>query len=348
MGVEMFLYFLAIFALIAVTSATILFFRRKNSFSSGIIRIVIGNVFIVLIVLLACFVVMESYYRFVYDTTDSFGFTLVAKRWMERHFNQKNNFGFRDTVDYRYIPEESKERITFLGDSFAAGHGVDDVDERFANVIRKEKPEWEVHCVAVPGASTIAEVTMLQRLLSDGYRAETVVLVFCLNDAVENSDEWKTRCALLQKKYDSDSYLLNNSYFLNTLYFRLKRINDPLVKDYFGDLEKYYRGPDWDVERKALQRLRGMVRRHGGKLLVVVFSFLHTIGDSYPFHNIQEKMASFFRDHGIPCLDLLRTYSEYQSSELVVNKYDSHPNVFAHGLAAEQIIEFIERESAGD
>ncbi len=337
------LFFSAIAAMIAMILCTVIFFKRKDRIASGAARIVVGNLFVIAVVLLGCFVLFESYYRFVYDTTDSFGFTLVAKRWMERHFDEKNNFGFRDNIDYRYVPEEGKRRITFVGDSFAAGHGVADVDDRFANVIRKAKPGWEVHCVAVPGASTIGEVTILKSLLSDSYAIDTVVLVFCLNDSVENTDEWKTRCALMKKEYDRDGYLLNNSYFINTLYFRLKRINDPLVKDYFGDLEKYYRGHHWEVERNALKHLQAVVRRSKGRLMVVLFPFLHAVGESYPFGRIHERLVSFFSANKIPCLDLLKTYSAYESGELVVNKYDSHPNQFAHEIAAREIAAFIER-----
>lgn len=351
----MVLYFSAVVALVALMLVTIRFFKEKDRIGSGVVRIVVGNVFIIMIVLLVCFVAGESYYRFAYDTTDSFGFTLVTKRWMERHFTQRNNFGFRDNIDYSYVPEEGKRRISFVGDSFTEGHGVADVNDRFANVIRKNKPEWDVHCLAVSGASTIGEVTLLRRLLSDNYRIATVVLVFCLNDSVENSEEWKTRCALLKKEYDRESYLLNNSYFINTLYFRLKRINDPLVGDYFGDLEKYYQGSCWEIEKNALRHLRAMVRNHGGNLMVVLFPFLHALGDSdhplgdsYPFCKIHEGLVSFLHDNNIPCLDLLKTYSAHQSSDLVVNEYDSHPNDFAHGIAAKEIIEFIEGEGGKD
>jgi hypothetical protein len=41
----------------------------------------------------------EIHYRFVFDSTDSFGLTKTTARWFERHF-QENSSGFRDTIDF--------------------------------------------------------------------------------------------------------------------------------------------------------------------------------------------------------------------------------------------------------
>jgi hypothetical protein len=47
---------------------------------------------------------------------------------------------------------------------------------------------------------------------------------------------------------------------------------------------------------------------------------------------------------GVPHLDLLPVYVDYADAELVVNRFDAHPNEFAHSLAAEAIGRFLKKE----
>ncbi|MFO0983406.1 MAG: hypothetical protein U1E76_17015 [Planctomycetota bacterium] len=43
----------------------------------------------------------ECYYRFWYDTTDSFGLTRTTSRWFKRYY-ALNRMGFRDNVEYAH------------------------------------------------------------------------------------------------------------------------------------------------------------------------------------------------------------------------------------------------------
>jgi len=79
-----------------------------------------------------------------------------------------------------------KRRVTFVGDSFTAGFGLKNVEDRFVNRIRHVHPEWEVHAVAKPGLDTSTEVEIMHNLtVSNGYRLDLVVLVYQINDIGE-------------------------------------------------------------------------------------------------------------------------------------------------------------------
>src|SRR5262245_52367922 len=81
----------------------------------------------------------EAYFRWIYDSTDSFGLTLTTQRWLDRHF-KVNQSGVRDSLAvYDDALPRGKRRVTFTGDSFTAGWGVADVEDRFANRIRKDR-----------------------------------------------------------------------------------------------------------------------------------------------------------------------------------------------------------------
>ena len=150
---------LTIFAVLPLATGYLLFlfFRGKSRIRKQYSRwrtLIVGNILVLLFLLSLLVLIAKSYYRFLYDTTDSFGLTKTTKRWFKRYY-QINKSGFRDNLPvYMIKPDPTKPRITFLGDSFTAGHGIKNVDDRFANQIRKMHPELEVHVFAKNGWDT--------------------------------------------------------------------------------------------------------------------------------------------------------------------------------------------------
>ena len=71
----------------------------------------------------------ETWFRYVYDETDSYGLTMTNSAWFRRHFSV-NAWGMRDR-EWNAQKTPGVERIAFLGDSFAAGYGIPDPDDRF-------------------------------------------------------------------------------------------------------------------------------------------------------------------------------------------------------------------------
>jgi len=49
---------------------------------------------------------------------------------------------------------------------------------------------------------------------------------------------------------------------------------------------------------------------------------------------------------GVPHLDLADTLLRHPSRQVVVNRFDAHPNEYAHALAADAIEEFIQSNMA--
>ena len=89
-------------------------------------RLVAGNV-LVLATLVATLVVLgETYLRYVYDATDSYGLTLTNFAWFNRHVTF-NSDGFRDREYEDTAWKPGVTRVACVGDSFTMGYGVPDV-----------------------------------------------------------------------------------------------------------------------------------------------------------------------------------------------------------------------------
>ncbi len=303
--------------------------------------LVVGNALILLFVVSLSFLVVESYFRFLYDRTDAMAMTLVANAWSARHFHT-NNFGLRDDIDYTTTLPPGRRRVTFVGDSFAAGYGVADVGERFVNRIRRLHPEWQVHAAAKPGLDTSNEVELMHNLtVSNGYRLDQVVLVYAINDIGELMTGWVEGYKKMVADPFRRSWLCQNSYFVNLFYMHRLLQKNSYMQKYYDEVEAAYQGPQWEMEKIGLLAFANLTRIRGGRLLVVTFPYMDT---GLRFKSVHAQLDRYWKERGVPHLDLLATFSNYPPSKLVVNAHDSHPNEFAHRLAAQAIDEFLRRE----
>ncbi|MCH7989124.1 MAG: SGNH/GDSL hydrolase family protein [Planctomycetes bacterium] len=300
-----------------------------------------GNALVLVFVCSLALLSGETYFRFFKDTTDSFGLTKSTARWFERHF-QNNSSGFRDSTVYTtIIPTGKKHRVTFIGDSFTAGHGIPNVEDRFANVIRRENPSWDVHVIAQCGWDTGHQLANVMDMSSD-YQTDLVVLVYCLNDIADIVPEWQR---ILERVYSSPQpgFFFEHSYFLNTLFYRWKAAGIPDVSNYYQFVRDNYQGPVWDLQKQRLTYLRDMVHSRGGQFLVVTFPFLHALGPDYEYRTIHQRLDEFWNELDVPHLDLLSVYKSNHPHEVTVNAHDAHPNERAHKMAAQAIAVFLEK-----
>lgn len=281
----------------------------------------------------------ETWFRFAVDTTDSFGRMRINQRWFERHW-KLNQMGYRDSVTfYPLARTPGKRRITFLGDSFTAGHGVADVEDRFANRLRNRGGD-EVHVWADLGYDTGHHLQLVEGLIARGYQFEKVVLVYTLNDIGDLSPEWKAMTEGMRAS-PPPPFLIRHSFFLDTCYYRFQARLNPDISNYCQSMLQYYNGPLWEAQQQRLKQLRDLVEKQGGQFLVVTFPFLQHLGPQYEFRSVHAKLDSYWKELGVPHLDLLDLFEAHRNQVLTVNAHDAHPNAVAHALAAEAIEEFV-------
>jgi hypothetical protein len=326
-----------------------LFFGKYRQHESKKLRwakILLGNLLVFVFVGSLVVLLGEVYFRFCYDTTDSFTLTKTSARWFKRYY-RLNNVGVRDNQDYISLaPAPGQRRVTFIGDSFTVGHGLRNVDDRFANRIRHQHPEWEVHVMAKLGLDSGAELRLMKQLVEGNYEFDQVVLVYCLNDIDDVTPEWNERYAKINKRLrrQRPSFLFEHSFLLNTIYYRMWMFAFPEISDYYRCDREAYAGAPWEAHTPRLKAMRDLVRSHGGQLSVVTFPFLHLIGPNYEFRAVHRQLNDFWRSIEVQHLDLLPVLAPYPPRKLTVNRYDAHPNEFANALAADSIARFLEEQ----
>jgi hypothetical protein len=313
---------------------------RRRGQSARWYEVVAGNALLLFaLVGLLCFG-GEFYYRFFYDTTDSFAYSKVTLRWFERYWVRNQN-GLRDNIHYPLEKQPGRRRVTFIGDSFTAGHGIKSVEDRFANLLRRENPGWEVHAMAMPGYDTGAELRLLEQLLERGYELDLVVLVYCLNDLSDIVPRQQEALRQIGMQSRNRPWLVRTSYFFDVLSYRLSLRRNPNMLGYYELLQEAYRGPLWQTQKCRLLALRDLVGNHGGRFAVVTFPFFHTLGPNYAYESEHQQLQAFWAESGTPHLDLLPIYRPFETEQLIVSPFDAHPNEKAHALAASAIGDFV-------
>jgi hypothetical protein len=326
-----------------VCGGALLLFARRMKGRPGPVpwgSLVLGNALTLLFLLSLAFTAGEAYFRFVYDTTDSLDCTRVCQRWVERYW-RVNSWHCRDDLEYSFRIQPGKHRVTFLGDSFTTGHGIKHIEDRFANIIRRAHPDWEIHLLARNGFDTGPEISGLKEVLSHHYQLQDVVLVYCLNDVADMQPEYAQMMARVGTDIARAGWFRRHSYLADFLYCRYRVWRDPHMKDYYPFVREGYRGALWERQKERLKYLREVVESRGGRLSVVTFPFLHALGPNYPWQFVHDELDQFWRDLKVPHLDLLATYAHLPPSRLTVNRFDAHPNEFANRLAAAQIDRFL-------
>lgn len=292
--------------------------------------------------LLAFLTGCEWFFAMFVDHSDAMNFTNVSKRWIIRHIDEaQNDAGFRDANEFTKTIPEGQKRICFFGDSFTAGHGVDDMSDRFTDLIGQRLEE--VH----PGQYIVAnlgqlgyEVTLIESLvwgaLREGHEIDMVIYVYMMND-IEGLDE-RTEEALegLQQNLP-ESWLFRRTYFFNWLYFLARQATGPAGGGYFSHLVDSYESGAWDRLTTVLSRLNANCRFHRVEFRMVIFPFVSDLGPEYPFTKAHAKLVEFCQSEGIPVLDLEPVLTPHVDEGLKVNAYDAHPNERAHKIVAEAI-----------
>jgi lysophospholipase L1-like esterase len=318
---------------------------RDHKLKPGLSHLLFGNLLLFLLLATGLLLGGEIYYRFIYDTTDSLMYTKVSWLWTQRHWH-RNAQGYRDDMDYSPRRQPGKRRVTFLGDSFTAGHGIKDIERRFPNLLRRRHPEWEIHMLAAPGWDTGDELDCVRAGIKDGYQFDEVVLVYCLNDISDMIPEWIAAARKIYAQADQGNWLQRNSYFINTIYARLSRSRNPYMRQYYPFVLRAYQGPLWQKQQARLLTLRDLVESQGGHLAVVTFPFFHALGPNYEYAPVHEQLDQFWQQAKVPHLDLLSIYRDLLPAKLVVNPLDAHPNEYAHALAADAIEKLLKEQLA--
>lgn len=283
------------------------------------------NLSISLFSVLYAILISELLFSALFVQSSGANITLSSKRWFEKYWNPINSYGYRD---YEHI---WKDNVLFvLGDSFIAGHGIKNIDDRFANILAsKVEKNWTVAVLAKNGWNL---ENLYNALISHPKIPDRIIVSYFLNDIVSAARRHGFRRTNLKKQEPGIfSPLVDNSYLFNWLYWRfaLPRSGDSFL-EFIG--HAYNDEEIWSSHTDEIQKLVNYARDIDAKLTFLVWPRMSDVDRSTVFTS---KVVEFLEHNEIHVINLSDQFLGRELEALRVNPWDGHPSVEVNAEVAE-------------
>jgi len=300
-------------------------FTRRWPGAAAAMGLLRYTVFCAVVVLL----LLESYFHLWHEQTDIACITLSSRKWFHHHWQPVNADGFRDgSHDAAHLP--AKPLVVVLGDSFAAGHGIENIEDRFSGVLQQKLGDLgHVLTLAQPGWDTRNEWQALESLK---VAPAAVVLSLYQND-LENI------AANQGKDFESEAeeqvnfltaWLLNHSYLLSQIYWTVYMRHQ--LQQGEGTYLSYLEGVQsdeqiWQEFERTLEPFTSYAAMRKVPLLVVVFPMLQAPTASDVF---VQRVSAYFSSQGVGVINAGDLLEDLAPAERIINPMDPHASAAAH------------------
>ncbi|MBI5363727.1 MAG: SGNH/GDSL hydrolase family protein [Planctomycetes bacterium] len=285
---------------------------------------------LVLTTLAIAFFVVEAGLRVFFVQSDGFAVTAMHRAWVAVHWKPINSLRYRDREP---VEAPGVRRVLVVGDSFAAGHGLNDLDDSFARVLERGLgSSWSVNIAARPGWSTDAEYAALVKY---PLRPDVVVLSYYINDMSyllpKDDDDFHAPPPWL--KWFANGFFSTSYLYWHTFQGGMERVHEQYAHARLAE----YDDPElWTRHAIDLDRFVELARARNEELVVLVWPRLDGVEGS---RRATARVSAHFRARGTAVVDLTDELAGKPARELVVNRLDAHPNAATHALAGARLLE---------
>lgn len=315
--------------------------RLPKSKLRSVLEGLVVSVFTLIFLLLT----LEAFFKLFVAETDTNSKLLASQNWFERYWKPINSLGYRD-VEWTPQALAGKTRVIVLGDSFAAGHGIRDISHRFSGVLASDLGNrYAVMTVAKLGWSTPKEARALAKY---PYPPDWVILSYYINDNEDLAGKYVTYTPQISDATYNAPRLVRESYLLNYVYFRALRLpffETDNASSYLQFLEALYTNPDaWAAYTTQFQQIIDWCDQHHAHLMVVIFP---SLVDPSSTDFATDRVAAYFKEKGIPIVEVERLVDGWQPNDRVINRFDPHPSEKLDAAVGHALAERLKQLEAG-
>lgn len=254
-----------------------------------------------------------------------------------------NSFGFRDLEYPVRKPAGLRKRIVFIGDSQTLGWGVplySTFPKQLEALLNKEDSnKYDVINMGVGNYNSMMEVELFERKGLQ-FSPDLVVLMYCVNDTEQ-----------FRHKSKITYFFLKNSYFISYFYAVFSKVWANFDKRLH--YEQYYKNLYSEnsegllAASESIRELTNLCDEKKIKLLIVSIPNLLVL-KNYPFGFATDFIKGLADKNNVSFLDLFPCLSVYPPKSLWVTSEDTHLNVKADTLVAEEIYKKLKEDKKLD
>jgi len=259
-----------------------------------------------------------------------------------------SNLGFRD---YNYSISKDKDvyRILMIGDSVVEGHNVlmNETLGKQLELQLKEIGNYEVLNIARSGYTLEQEKELIKRYVSE-LNPDLIIMNYILNDPLNakyhplsyNSPRYSFKSKWIRPKVHLYSWLEKKTFFIKE---RFK--GGKCDREYHKYLHCVYE----DEIRSNFNEIGKISKKYEVPVLLFVNPTYSGLDyNNYKLSNIHAKVRSWSKQSGIDSYDILRTYTDYKTSEVGMcqglNCDIWHPSAQGHRIISEYMYKILLEE----
>ena len=291
------------------------------------LRSIARGLLITYFLLLMIFAGGEIFFRFFYAESENV-FTQASLNWMARYWHT-NSLGYRDR-EWTPADYAGKKTILVTGDSFAAGWGLNNPDDRFSSVLAQHLGDnYAVINLGVYGTATPEQLENLKKYPLK--KPNVVIMQYFINDI---------DYALLQKGLlpnpEPEPAWVRGSSLMDFLYVRmLSKFLDPAFNQDWWQVNyaAYDNYVIWDLHKREIEDYIDYVDSTGARLIVVIFPNMLDPVRSIPY---VDRVAQVFQARGHN--DILKLFDQaaaWSPQDRMVSARDTHPSIAFHHLVGD-------------
>jgi len=263
--------------------------------------------------------------------THEVGYTLSAQTWLRYCWEPLNELGYRDE---KVQADTNMKHILIVGDSFTAGYGICDVNQRYSNLLAQQLPDdHHVHNLGHNGADTREAY---KRLLEYPVSPDLVIVQYYSNDVDGIARDQGIDFGGFEPYQDIPLLsrpIIRGSFLANLLYWQFPHADK---QPYVEFLQSAYQDTSLlNTHLHDLNQFASYAKDQGIPLIVLIFPFLRDLEGSFFVSTIEQH----FQAQDIPVINLIPQLQPIPPMQRVVNKHDAHPNERVHALAAQALYE---------
>jgi len=280
--------------------------------------------------------------------------TLSGRKWIKRYYRY-NNHGFREDKDFTQFKPKETYRIGILGDSFVEGQGIEDLDDRFSGILQehitnKLNVSCEVYNMGKGDSDTIDEkkyllergtLFQLDALILSVLEIDDFLSIASITESFDEHLDIRNRQGSIARIIEC---FTKNSYAFSFFYAQFIKLREHfLLKKEFINLAEsaISDGRNWKEFISHIQDIKEICDSNGIKFYIVSFPIIH-LDKNKEFGRLEreyrKQLARYLLDAGIRHIFLDKSFSKYDCKDLIVSRFDIHPNELANEIVADKLL----------